>query len=126
MTNDPENKWASSADGEEYHGPFDTWEKAARDRGGEGETVWVGQCRAPETAGYIDAGFVIEHIVVQDDYFGEWAENSFDASGAELDELTDALRETFTAWMDKHDLRPSFSVVDSSKQVVVPALNTKG
>ena len=126
MTNDVANKWAWTVDEEHYDGPFDTWEEAAQEAGTPGETVLVGQCRAPGTVEYIDAALLIDRILEHDDYGMDCAEHSLSYSQTQLDELTTTIRAAFTAWMDKHGLRPNFFVVDSSKTVEVPALTTKG
>ena len=119
MKNDMVGKWGHTTDEETYHGWFDTWQESAREAGKPGETVRVGQYRVPVTSGYIDADLVIEHITVQDDY-GDWAVDSFSTTDANLEELTEALRETFDQWVEKHGLQPQFGVVDSSQEVIVP------
>lgn len=120
MKNDMVGKWGHTTNEETYHGWFGTWQEAAREAGKPGETVKVGQYRSPYASGYIDADLVIEHITEQDDYAGDWADGSFDTSGANLEELTEALRETFDRWVETHGLQPQFGIVDASQEVIVP------
>lgn len=108
-------KWAWSTDEESYYGDFDTAEAAALSSvADEGPgTVWVGQFidpPAPESC--ISGEDVIEQILCQDEYHGDWTAGTFDCSRETLDELTDELRKVFRAWVEKHGLEPNFVLVD--------------
>lgn len=113
-------KWGYTTDGIIYTGIFDSAEEAAAEYGSPGETVDVGRYRDPvPPEEYLDADLVIEHVLVQDEYEGEWAEGTLEASDKQLDELTADLRRVFAAWIDRHDLRPIFVIVDKAIQIEV-------
>jgi hypothetical protein len=113
-------KWGYSTNEEWYTGFFDSREEAiaeARSAGEDGR-LWVGQFRdpmAPEDC--IDAEDLIERVLCQDDYCGDWAEGALDCTPEQERELTAAIRRVFGEWMDRHGLRPQFGVVGNAEEV---------
>lgn len=109
-----QNKWGWTRDEECYHGAFDTPEEAAADGlGKKGGRITVGKYRAPTPPEqFIDADLIIEHATCQDEYSGPWAEDCIECSPAQAKELTEALQKTFGDWLDKHDLRPTFGIIE--------------
>lgn len=111
MNKDCIGTWGYSFNEEIYYGYYVTAEDAIAElHGGRG---WVGQFIAPsEPEGYIDGEDVIEHILCQDEYSGDYAEDAFDCSREVLDDLTLMLQQTFRDWMEKHGVEPGFLLVD--------------
>jgi hypothetical protein len=113
-------KWGYSTNEEWYTGFFDSREEAiaeARSAGEDGR-LWVGQFRAPiAPEDCVDAEMLIEAVLCQDDYCGDWAEDALDCSPAQRDELTADIRRVFGAWVDRHGLRPKFCVVGDAEEV---------
>jgi len=111
-------KWGWTQDEQSYHGAFDTPEAAAADIGEEGESVMVGQYRdpiAPELC--VKGDDLFELTVAHEDYSGEWAEDAFSCTQEQEDEFTDAVRQVYGEWLDKHNLRPGFGIVECTKVV---------
>lgn len=116
-------KWGVSRDEMSYHGAYDT-EAEAEAEAEEGD--YIGQYRAPSkpeafiTTDLIDD--LIESISEHEDYGGEWAENWYDGNREQQEELAAAFRNVFAAWLDRHDLRPKFGIVDTCRRVEKTAL----
>lgn len=110
-----------SFDEESYSGEYDTREEAAQEaftERPEAESCYVGESKTPIPENYFTADDIIEVIQNQDDFLGEWAEDWPEANKEQRAELTEQLRSVFSAWLDKHNLRPSFfNVVDSEKVI---------
>jgi hypothetical protein len=105
-------KWGCSGDEEIYHGCFDTEEQAMAEARELGYRV-IGQYREPvppETLLNWDA--ILEITWGDDDYSGEWAEDWPHATEEQETELVDSLRKVFAEWLDKHNLRPTWGMVD--------------
>lgn len=120
MANDMAGKWGYTRDGEMYSGCYDTAEEAAEEGAlEEGQTVKVGQYRDPEVLAFVDADSVIERIICQDEYCGDWAEDALACTDEQMAELTEAFREAMRTWLDKHDLWPSFGIVDETREITV-------
>ncbi len=112
-------KWGYSHDEETYFGTFDTKKEAIRAGRQEGRPLWVGQYIDPiSPEKYIDGKDLIEQVLCQNDYCGEWAEGALDCTGTQLAELTMKMRSVFGDWLDKHDLRPRFGLVDNAKRIL--------
>ena len=121
MANSLAGKWGYTHNGEFFNGSFDTPEDAAQEGAlEEGETVTVGRFRAPEVLAFVDAESVIERILCQDEYSGDWAENAIPYTNEQGDELTAMLQDAVRKWLDKHDLWPKFGIVEEERKITVP------
>lgn len=118
-----EGRWGYTHDEETYHGSYATPEEAARESGRVVATVGQYEAPTPPEA-YIDASLLVDHVLCQDDYCGDWADGCLDASPAEMAELTDAVRSAFRAWIDKNGLEPQFGTVrlDSVRKIKITDL----
>ena len=124
-TNDVEGKWAYSHNGENYSGTYDTREEAIAEGGAgyEGSSIWVGKCGRPPCEEHLHADMLIEHILCQDEWCNDWAEEAFvlpRESDEAMTELTTSLRRMFAEWLDKYKLRPSFFVIYEAEEVAIP------
>lgn len=108
-------KWGFSRDGETYTGAFDTREEAIAE-GGE-TAKFVGRYREPCCEDVIEASDVLDKILCQDDYCGDWAEDALSATIGQLGELTVELQKVVGQWLDKHDLRPTFGIVERGELI---------
>jgi hypothetical protein len=105
--------WGEGEYPEEYNGPFDSREEAiadARDNDvhiDTGFTICEADKEAPR---YIDGyRFLEEWGDLNSDLAnpsGEHFGSDVCPSKEQLDELTDMLKQAFTAWMDRHKLHP--------------------
>ncbi len=117
-------KWGFSHSEESYTGHYDTKEEAIREgmrgmRGGE--IFWVGQYREPAAPeSFVDGVTLLENVTEQDEYCGEEAYGCFDCTKEQEQELTDMIARVFGEWLDKHDLRPMFGIVEYYEKVTVP------
>lgn len=114
-------KWGYSYDGGElFQGAYDSPQEAA-EASGRGLVV-VGQYRDPvQPEEFVEASDIIDHVLCQDEYCGDWADGVLDCSPEQKDELTAALRTTVGTWLDRHGLRPEFGMVDANtmRKIVV-------
>ncbi len=109
-----EGKWGYSRDGEMYSGAFGSKEEAVC-AAQKNESSYVGQYHAPSAPeDYIDADDLIEKVLCQDEYCGDWADGCLDANPEQKQELTAAVRKVFADWMDRHGLRPAFGMIDEA------------
>lgn len=122
-----EGKWTASTD-EEYWTDIEEWDskddaiEAAPDylELDPGETFYVGQKRAPVI--HIPAAAdIIDHILDHEDFGVECAEDSFMCTKEQRDELTADLKKTFTDWMNRHGLTPSFFLIQNATKHICPA-----
>jgi len=105
-------KWGYSYNEEIYYGRFDSREEALAAADGE-ETVWTAQYREPDAPeSFISGVDIIDHILEQDDYCGEWTDGTFVCTDEVKEDLDASLRRAFVEWMDRHGLRPSFGIVE--------------
>lgn len=111
-------KWGYSSDEELYHGIFDTRDEAIIEAG-ETRPAWVGRYRDPIAAEKcVDGEDLIEKVLCQDDYAGEWAEGELDCNREQINDLTEAIAKTFGEWIDRHGLRPSFGIIEHAEKIV--------
>jgi hypothetical protein len=61
----------------------------------------------------------LEHVSVQDEFGGEWAEDWDGSTEEQREELEKEVRDVMAKWLDRHDLRPTFFSVDEIEQVDV-------
>lgn len=115
-------KWGFSKNCEGgFLGACDSWWEAALEGFADYphlEEIHVGEYvepGAPES--YIDGDWVIEHVCCQDDYCHDWADGWPGSTKEQEDELTDMLRRAFGDWLDKHELRPKFGLVEDIRKV---------
>lgn len=113
-------KWGYSTNEERYCGRFDTRESAIAEAMDCGYTTfWVGQYREPTTDQFIEADLILDNTLCQDEYQWDGCDWDFDATAEQKQELTEELRRVFREWMDRHDMRPTFSVVTDAEKIVV-------
>ncbi len=77
-----------------------------------GERAYVGQYEAPAPPEhFVNADLLLDHILCQDDYAGDWAEDTLSPTEEQEEQLTHMLRLAFVLWMEEHGLRPTFGLV---------------
>ena len=108
-------KWGYSNDDESYHGAFATREEAISEGCAPRFVGQYGDPAPPESL--IDGELLVNHVLEQDDYCGESAEDTFDCDPEIMDELTQAVRRVFAEWIDRHNLRPKFVIVVESEEL---------
>ena len=116
-------KYSYSLNDENFTGEYDSPMAAAiegfleeRDHY-DGDVIFVGEISDPVPEAYIDADVILEHITCQDAFLGDHAEGWPEASKEQLEELEKELRAVFIAWMERHDLRPTFWYVNNSRKI---------
>lgn len=100
---------------ERYQGAADSAEQAAADAGVKpGVAVIVGQYRDPirpeDVSNVVE--WMLEDVREHEDYGGEWAEDALDCSVEQQRELTSDIRRVFGEWLDRHNLRPTFGIIE--------------
>lgn len=116
-------KYSYSTNEENYEGEFDTPEEAAQACFAENpdhHVCWVGEAVRPQPENFIDGDLLIEHIMEQDEFSGDWAEAWPEATKEQKADLDERLKNMFLEWMDAHDLRPSFWNIENPKQFENP------
>lgn len=110
------NKYSYSSTEDNFTGEFDTREEALEEAKWEYPEVkhfWTGRNVPVDPLRYVRADWLIEHIINHDDFCIEQAEG-WPGSTAEQDtELTAALQAVFRDWMVRHNLTPTFWLVES-------------
>ena len=113
-------KWCYSFDGELYDSEeFNTAEDVVAGVLAEcdlldGESFSIGQCSPPiQPEDMWDAADWLEHVSVQDDYSGDWAEDWDRSTKEQREELEAEVRTVLAAWLDRHKLRPTHFTIDS-------------
>lgn len=116
-------KWSISTNGENYSGQYDTKEEAIAEGQAMGyDSFYVGQCCSPISpeAAWCGEDW-IDHVLCQDDYSGEWADGSLNATNEELAELEGEVRPILAAWLERHGLRPTFWLIaDGTVEEIEP------
>lgn len=109
--------YSLSRDEEHYHGEFETREGAIEEAKSEGlKRFWTGENVRPDPTDFIDGSDVIERIVCQDEFTGDWADGWPEATKEQEAELTGMLRAAFNLWMEKHGLGPKFWNVENVQE----------
>jgi len=112
--------YSFSRNEENYHGEFETREGAIEKAKAEGlKRFWTGENVTPDPLDYIDGCDIVENIVCQDEFSGDWAEGWPMTTKEQDEELTEMLRAAFKAWMDKHGLHPTFWNVENVQEHAV-------
>lgn len=112
-----EGKWSISTNGETYFGEF-TMEEAIEEASTYGFPCWVGKCVPPIQPEELFTEWTLmdwldNYVREHDDYAGEWAEGSVNPNNVQLKELAAEIRPIIAAWLDRHDLRPTFfNIID--------------
>jgi hypothetical protein len=113
--------WAISSDGENYGYTTFPTEDAAIAEGVEyyaGEPFYVGKLEEPpQPEEFFDCADWLECVSCQDDYAGEHAEDWDDSTKEQRDELNEEVRKVLAAWLDRHNLRPTFFNVTHPKRI---------
>lgn len=111
--------YAYSTDGgESYQGDFPTAEEAATE-GCElgGGTCYVGRSRPPEPAeNLINWYTILDDIDCQEDYSLDCADCWCNATVDQAAEVEREIGAVVGAWLDRHNLRPRFFVVDDAER----------
>jgi len=122
--------WAISSDSENYnHADFKSKEEAIAEGlifyGGE--PFYVGELEEPTPPeDLFDCGDWLEHVSCQEDYEGDHAEGWDSSTKEQREELNQEVRQVLSAWLDRHNLRPSFwnipngERIEPNVQVVAP------
>jgi predicted chitinase len=109
------DKFSYSSNQDDYQGEFETREAAIEEAKAEGLThFWTGRNRPPEMNLWcLRADSVIENIINnEDDFSGEASESWPGTTKEQEDELTIALQATFHNWMVRHNLKPTWWIVE--------------
>ena len=114
--------FAISTNEERYDGQYKTLKDAVDEAmNGYGyEVFWVGECVAPtQPEDWWEASDWLEHVHVQDEYCGEWAEDWNQSTKQQRHELEDQVRKVMADWLDRHKLRPTFFNIANPVKYVV-------
>lgn len=103
---------------ENYIGSFETREAAIAGAHAENEgyykEFWTAENRSPDILAAIDGSRFIEGVTESNDDFQiEQAEDWPNCHNGQRDDLTEMLRQTFQAWVLKHNLTPIFWIADN-------------
>lgn len=119
--------WATSLNGEVYDHPFYASRADAVAAGlaeYNGEAFWIGEAFPPEKAeAFFDAGDWLENVSCQEDYDGDHAEGWDMSTKEQRAELEREVRPVMAAWLDRHNLRPTFFNVRNA--VMIDPNNTQ-
>lgn len=122
MAREVAGKWGYSLNEENYLGMFDTEQEAKAEAVKEAiaealdteEEIIICQYRkASDPEVFVDADLLLEHSGCQDDYSGDWGDCWPGETKEQNQELTDAVQKVYAEWLDKHDLRPKWGIVDN-------------
>lgn len=121
-------KWTVSQCEENWPGGLPEWETAAEAilHGPEalglepGDAYYVGRQRAPRIC-VPDADNILDHVLCQDDFSLDCAEDAFRCTREQTAELTAAVERVFLEWMHKHGLQPRHFLIDESTMHVFDA-----
>lgn len=80
-------------------------------------TVYVGRSRQPDPTEIGLAEWVLDHIVEQDDYCAEFADDWPDPTKEQLADLDKRLSDALRGWLDDHEMWPDFFLVDNIFEV---------
>jgi len=117
-------KWGISRDGDHYHVAGETRDKALEEAD-VGD--YVGRFRDPiQPEDTLHARDILDNVLCQDDYCGDWAEGCLDPTLADLEELETAMSKVFGDWIDRHGLRPTFGIIDNPEQVTEEMVHASG
>lgn len=103
--------FAISTDNENFHSKCPTIEAAIEEaiHDYDYEHFWVGRVIPPPQPETLWAAEDwLEHVSVQDEYSGEWAEEWDGSTDDQRAELETEVRRVMAAWLDRHQLRPKF------------------
>ncbi|MGC4033657.1 MAG: hypothetical protein QM754_18385 [Tepidisphaeraceae bacterium] len=102
------------------HENFETIEAACHAAAkivGCGEYIWVGEVVEPSPPESLwHAEHWLEHVSVQDEYGGDHAEDGDCSTDSQRQELEREVRAVMAAWLDRHDLRPTFHNVTNARK----------
>jgi hypothetical protein len=113
-----------SFDEEHFHGQFETREDAIAEAVSEsaelGKWFQVGRCVPPtQPENWWSPSDWLEHVSCQDSYGGDYAEDWDESTAEQREELQREVRAVMAAWLDRHELRPRFYLVDQIQDYVV-------
>lgn len=82
----------------------------------EGDAFYVGESRPPrQPETFFRAERWLDYVRDQDDYVNDWG-GDYDIPKPLLDDLEQQVQKLIGEWLDKHDQRPKFFLVESSRK----------
>jgi hypothetical protein len=115
------SSWAISSNGENYGCTTFPTEDAAITEGMEyyaGEPFYVGKLEEPpQPEEFFGCDDWLDHVSCQDDYAGDHADGWDCSTEEQRDELDKEVRKVLAAWLDRHNLRPTFFNVTHPKRI---------
>ncbi len=114
-------KWVVSEDDSVYSDiPFERREDAIEEGVAiyEGRPFFIAQVeRPPQPEDFFRAEDWLEQVSCQDDYMGDHAEDWDNSTKEDRDELTMEVQAVMAAWLDRHELRPTFWNAASAERI---------
>jgi hypothetical protein len=115
-------KFSYSFNQENYHGDFETREEAIAEA--EAEAVhggatrfWTGEQVKPwQPEDIWEAYDWLEDVSCQDEYSIDAAEGWDESTKEQREELEAEVRKVMAAWLDRHDLRPKFWLIENVQE----------
>jgi hypothetical protein len=116
-------KYSYSTDRENYHGTFDSVEAAQDEAAGEadlGQHFWVGeQVDPPQPEIFWHPSEWLEQVSCQDEYSMDCAEGWDRSTKEQRAELEAEVQRVMAKWLDRHNLRPNFWLIEKSREFYV-------
>lgn len=115
-------QYSYSSDEERFDGCFDSREAAIEEAKAEGlKYFWTGKNRPPRLEPYcLRADGVIESILNdEEDFACDWADGWPGETKEQRDELTAILQAAFQDWIVRHNLKPTFFVVEDVQEHLI-------
>ncbi len=115
-------KFSYSRDRQNWNGEYPTREEAIEAAIGNAEPeappfFWVGQNNPPPAPeNRWDAEDWVENVLCMDEYSSDAADGSLPVTKEQGEELESIIRPILGLWLDKHDLRPNFWLVEFVKE----------
>lgn len=113
--------WAISLNGETYDADVFQNEADAIEEGTvgyNGVPFWIGRvCPPTKPEDLFDVSDWLERVACDDDYAGEWSEDWDMSTKQQRAELESDVRKVIAAWLDRHNLRPTFFNVKDARLI---------
>ena len=113
-------KWSVSTDEEHYVGEYESKEDAI-EAGIEDAEIeqsggfWIGRCMPPiQPEEVFRAEEWIDDVHDHEDYCSDWADGQFDPTDHHIEELNTEVRKVMSAWLDRHNLRPTHWIIEQA------------
>lgn len=118
-----DKKFSVSTDEESYSGTFDSREAACDDAAtlvGVGGSFWVGENVSPPLAEEMwKAEDWLEQVSCQDEYSHDCAADWDSSTKEQRTELEKEVRAVMAAWLGRHNLRPTFFLIERPQHFYV-------